>query len=117
MSADYLRETAALMRQRAEAAAHTAPSPWFVDGHEITTADQEPIEALSVLTSDIHWQEAHEQRVHVASWHPAVALAVADWLDWEADDVERFWAKTRARRLTVPRRALAVCRTYRGEMA
>ena len=31
------------------------------------------------------WQEDHADAEHVASWHPLVALAVADWLDTEAE--------------------------------
>jgi hypothetical protein len=86
MSAETLREAAVLMRARAEAVSATAPSPWFVAESEIVTDDEEPIEALSVITSNIHWRDAAAQRTHVASWHPAVALAVADWLDVFADE-------------------------------
>lgn len=77
MSAEILRRAATLMRERAEACAQTAPSPWFVSETEIVTDDEEPIETLSVVTSSLHWREAAEQRAHVASWHPAVALAGA----------------------------------------
>jgi len=65
MSAAVLREAAALMRERAEAAASnlgqpaTDPNTW----RGIGTGYREPI------------------KEHIASWHPAVALAVADWLD------------------------------------
>lgn len=87
----------------------SAPSPWFVSGFEIVTDDEEPIETISVLTSDLHWRDAGHQRAHVASWHPAVALAVADWLDDAAtlaDETGR-----------IDRHALAVARAYIGESA
>lgn len=106
MSAEVLREAARLMRERAGAAAFTAPSPWHVDGWEICTDDEEPIETISVVTSGLHWKEASEQRVHVASWHPAVALAVADWLDNEAE----WWAS--GERLN--HHALAAASAYLG---
>lgn len=33
--------------------------------------------------------QANDDAVHIASWHPAVALAVADWLDTAGADL---WA-------------------------
>lgn len=91
MSAEVLRRAAALMRERAEAAAVSAPSPWFVSEADIVTDDEEPIETLSVVTRVTHWRDAAAQRNHVASWHPAVARAVADVLDEEAQLLEG-WA-------------------------
>ena len=73
MSADLLREAAALMRERAELA---PPSPWKADvrsnGRAWLDVGDEP------HAWGMHgWPAA---AAHVASWHPAVALAVADWL-------------------------------------
>lgn len=107
-TATDLRRAARLMRERAEAASRTAPSPWIVQEMEICTDDQEPIEAISVVTSQIHWRDAAAQRAHVASWHPAVAVAVADWLDSVASVAERLGGTTEPR-------ALAVARAYLGE--
>ena len=85
MSAETLRRAAALMRERAEAATthpfgrswtasphgdvHTGYSEWICDSADGGTAE------------------------HIASWHPAVALAVADWLDAEARQIDAYLAK------------------------
>jgi hypothetical protein len=49
---------------------------------------------------------------HIASWHPAVALAVADWLDlianWRGPDGERRWDQSDSCDFA----ALAVARAY-----
>lgn len=83
MSADLLRRAAALIRDRAEAA---SPSPWkqacawrkgveFGDGPETKLAP-------------VHWGKARAANTeHIASWHPDIALAVARWLDYEADEI------------------------------
>lgn len=100
MSADVLREAARLIRARAEAVG----DDWYSAKAWATTAPMN----LPIERADAE---------HIASWHPDVALAVADWLDDEADDAERFQAQTRAPRLMVPRRALAVARAYLGGAA
>lgn len=69
MSAAVLREAAALMRERAEAA---TPGPW--------TYEDAP-NGFPPMVDKPHLSDAE----HIASWHPAVALAVADWLDAQAD--------------------------------
>ncbi len=51
----------------------------------------------------------HEHATHIASWHPLVALAVADWLDEVAADSHASldaW---------VEQAALKVARAYLGE--
>ena len=91
--ADLLRRAAALMRERAEAA---TPGPWVRSGSSIET-DHEcspshdcwPVGDTysgmkpdgSTYPRDLNRADAE----HIASWHPAVALAVADWLDAEAE--------------------------------
>jgi len=111
MNAEILRRAAALMRSRAEAATWTS-SPWGVD--EIGAvwaqeADGQPVPVASRATD----QDAE----HIASWHPTVALAVADWLDEAAEQAalldvalvaeeERSWAQ---------RRAHTVARAYLNE--
>lgn len=125
VTADLLREAAAKMRERAEAA---TPGPWHVcegDEHEGDWADErvsgpghEPIAALDSADyeSDPDEPSAENDAVHIASWHPAVALAVADWLDRAADLYaanpydDRFPGSETAR-------ALAIARAYLGRTA
>lgn len=84
MSADILRRAAALMRERAGAATQgawrfeTAPngfSPMVIGGGM----------AVADTFDKPHLSDAK----HIASWHPTVALAVADWLDTAGADI---WA-------------------------
>lgn len=95
MSAEKLRQAAALMRERAAAAtsgawvcrqehgrdytdegwSHIAVSAPVLDGGAVQDV---------ALTATLGWDapdEAVENSLHIASWHPAVALAVADLLD------------------------------------
>lgn len=79
MSADValLRRAASLMRERAETA---TPGPFSViDAGGWWTV--EGLERFRHLTNDVGFGEDRATAVHVASWHPAVALAVADLLD------------------------------------
>ena len=80
---ELLREAARLMRERATAA---TPSPWKV-------TDNRSIEApsgfrgrvvASVGAYESGWPSTPDAD-HIASWHPAVALAVAAWLESEAE--------------------------------
>lgn len=89
MSAERLREAAALMRSRAEGA---SPGPWSEYGYPVETVSGEGGEStvrdpdgfdVALLTSD-----QFDDCSHIASWHPAVALAVADVLDLAAQWVE-----------------------------
>lgn len=135
MSATVLREAAALMRKRAEAA---TPGPW-----EAIVCDSGI--SYRALTSDVvtaamgdhvanadhdgdaegpHGAEGADA-THIASWHPAVALAVADWLDFVAAGREALdmVAKHKGEPLPAPSsdlfrdteaRALAVATAYLG---
>ena len=93
VTADILRQAATLMRERAEAATEVWGVPvWRASLSEL--GDAEGYRRLPaymqphVATSDVHgsvvlaspWTD-QAPTVHAASWHPAVALAVADWLD------------------------------------
>ena len=89
--ADLLRRAAALMRERAEAAgsewnADVEPGDslhlWVTDCDPSDPTGETAMQRL-VGGADAPWSE------HIASWHPAVALAVADWLDVAARDL---WA-------------------------
>jgi hypothetical protein len=109
MTAEILRRAASLMRERATAAAKDAPPPWLADkpwspGQETEVRD---VERNSIAYSESGHNASMDATVapHVASWHPAVALAVADWLDAAAK---------------YPRQssqALAVARAYLGSDA
>jgi len=95
MSADLLREAAALMRERAETCAPDAtvgPVTWTstFDGSDQTTF------------------------IHYQSWHPAVALAVADWLEASALRADEVEADGMTYGGTDGRPALAVARAYLG---
>lgn len=80
MSAAVLREAAALMRERAEAA---RAGRWAADGDEVVA--RWSLGDVDVATCRGSIDEGNEINAeHIASWDPAVALAVADWLDAEA---------------------------------
>ena len=110
MSADTLRKAAALMRERAEAALR---GPWEALGSEhalgyfdvVQPADMDREIAARVWPSNAE---------HIASWHPAVALAVADWLDgvaWAIDSDDELAEPG----FGEPTAAFAVARAYLGE--
>ena len=94
MTADTLRRAAALMRDRAEAATQ---GPWrrVRSGGMVVTDDAESTcNPPKVLLVADRTREPNTQ--HIASWHPAVALAVADWLDseanrWESANDRHWW--------------------------
>jgi hypothetical protein len=88
MSAELLRRAAALMRERAG----TLPAgPWRTSGNsddQSFVQDAEQLLDVEVHVSDGYYSDfAGTVRAaeHIASWHPAVALAVADWLDYQAN--------------------------------
>ena len=112
VSAEVLREASALMRTRAEGAsagpwkrfgmAGVAGADWEIVDERRVECDgcNEPVALLGCATN--------ADALHIASWHPAVALAVADWLDACALVTEI--APDRHKGL-----ALAVARAYLGE--
>lgn len=126
MSAEELREAARLMRERAGKATPGVWEPWS----GATAGGGEYISAKSAsgkfhytfgispgLLGEEGWRVAERDAQHIASWHPAVALAVADWLDYCAgrrdrtsdarirlDEEEQAWY--------LP--ALAIARAYLG---
>lgn len=119
MSAEVLREAAALMRERAEAA---TPGPWFVPdaddeyvGPADVVGDGEPGERYIIC------EHAGCDATHIASWDPAVALAVAKLLDdtaetWEMCDLDALFRRSaHTIAVTYTRdHALAVARAYLG---
>lgn len=90
MSAEILRTAAALMRQRAEAATSSPWAHWHMlddDGCLEVFVPNGTMSTETVLEFKDHMdceecvRPTAEDAEHIASWHPAVALAVADWLD------------------------------------
>ena len=136
MSAEMLRKAAKEMRERAEAA---PTAPWTcretTHGDPANGPTHMVVENSHGLISDHDYDRwGGTSAVHIASWHPAVALAVADWLEAEADEFEKLAAQSTAINLllefadeTVAARigigyntltqALAVARAFLGEEA
>jgi hypothetical protein len=117
MTAEVLRQAAALMRERSEAA---TPGPWTntlgtlseVWQHESVGTDLmvcDTQDTYTIYPEDGPGEGAAEDAAHIASWHPAVALAVADWLDAAADSAEYLPPETGQ-----PSLALAVAHAYLG---
>lgn len=93
MSAAVLREAAALMRSRAEAV--TSGAQWTDGNYWITDYDPSDPSGQTAMQRLIGGMDAPDHE-HYSSWHPAVALAVADWLDGvalyvEAKDDEEYF--------------------------
>lgn len=86
-STETLRRAAALMRKRAEAA---TPGRWGIENRVILVAPEDVGgETVNVILGHVNQPgiaENERNAQHIASWHPAVALAVADWLERAADD-------------------------------
>lgn len=88
MSADVLRRAAALMRERAKSA-RAWDGNWQVHedkpGRVIEVKGDGWDDAIIASCIDYGGTEnGTEYAGHIASWHPAVALAVADWLEESA---------------------------------
>ena len=68
------------MRERAEGA---RAGRWFREGDEVR-ADWTLVRQVATCHGSIpEGNDANAE--HIASWHPVVALAVADWLTYVAD--------------------------------
>lgn len=89
MTAEMLRRAATLMRERATDAFHDNSRDLWTDMATIDPENEGWI-VCEQRQADVDWDTTvarlpydYEGRVarHIASWHPAVALAVADWLD------------------------------------
>ena len=97
MSADKLREAAKVLRERAEAA---TPGPWY---WEPPSPDDWPSADESLMSSGAASKHGGDEvvlsgwghdasgisgsdadRAYIATMHPGVGLALADWLDAEA---------------------------------
>jgi hypothetical protein len=115
-----IRRAATLMRERAEAATR---GPWEAEESDdcwqlfgAVTPHTHPLQLIKAPKHGTpyaeYWPHAADS-AHIASWHPLVALIVADWLD----------AATRAAELTEASgawlhpesHAFKVARAYLGE--
>lgn len=91
MSADELRQAAATLRERAEKA---ADGPWtfqtYGNGHPplVIGSDRGGDIAVAETLDKPHLSDAR----YIATVHPGVGLALADWLDAEAGIYERLEA-------------------------
>ena len=87
MSSELLRKAAALMRARAEKATpgdYGFVSKWTTPNQMLTRITQG---GRVVAESRSDGSNLHDLN-HLSYWHPAVALAVADWLDKAITDYE-----------------------------
>lgn len=111
--ADYLRETAALIRETAQAA---TPGPWGFAG-----TDNFGIAVHRGEHDTIALYAARDDARYIASWSPPVALAVADWLEDAAENLEMQAPGGELQRVWDMRvhiagdKALAVARAWRGD--
>jgi hypothetical protein len=116
MSVELLHEAAAAMRARAQAA---TPGPWepYENIHAETAAVEVGRGGFGVValpaTGRPDYGKANIE--HVATWHPAVALAVADWLEYEARCADRANTNHPGHDFGPDVHALAVARAYLGE--
>jgi len=120
VSAEILRRAASLMRERAEACLGDRPE-WFteVDGYDernIWTQRDEWDYAPQPVLSEHDLRKTPGAFDHFAAFTPAVALAVADWLDDVADTFQNDVG------FPAPEHQMAfapyrVARTYLGEIA
>lgn len=95
MSTEVLLRAASLMRERAEAVVMS----------EVAESRARRRAAAAIL--------GDPSADHIAAWNPAAALAVADWLDFQAEVERRLGGPDYETPADHP--ALAVARAYLGE--
>jgi hypothetical protein len=78
VSADLLRKAAEILRERAKAATQ---GEWKADGAEVHALFRGLGYYLAVIEDD---ETRPVDAAYIATMHPAVGLALADWLDDEA---------------------------------
>ena len=85
MTADRLRQAARVLRERAEA------TSWSPECGGWWRPDDQPPWAAKVAEADIDVAECRfpPNADYIATVHPGVGLALADWLDKTADDLAR----------------------------
>lgn len=109
MSAAIMRQAAALMRERAEAA---SPGPWHQmcmgsEGCQVLNDGHLRERKHVAFSGRKEWKADHADATYIASMHPFVAAALAEWLDAAAQawDERVEWDE-----------ALNVARAYLGEV-
>lgn len=96
---DLLRRAATQVRETAKAATE---GPWTPERKGVLDPD------------DIQFVETTRRDAsHIALWHPGVALAVAEWLDYTADHIEAVYVGQPLSRAT--HHAIATARALLGE--
>ena len=108
---DTIRRAAALMRGRAEGC---EPRRWHWEAMgEKRYPQRVSSDGNVALIAETFIDPAHRpyEAEHIASWHPLVALAVADLLDAAADDLDAD-----ERCLMTQAGVLKLARAYLGEM-
>jgi len=112
VTSDMLRAAAVLMRERGEAATNGGHGWRLVDlpgANEVwAPRDAADWDAFMVATTATRLNpnpgaQGHADAAHIASWHPAVALAVADLLDHAATHQVAFTPNVRPLLLDVAR--------------
>ena len=85
---DTIRQAAALIRDRAQMVPE--PSPWTVRSNRVVGTFRP---GVATAVADVYPTGGSPRQrataTHIASWHPDVALLVADWLDTAGADL---WA-------------------------
>ena len=84
MNADRLREAARVLRERAEVA---SPGHWSWERTEKTVTVYEPDEDAAIFEDEM---TLPEDAAFIATMHPGVALALADWIDEAGADYFAF---------------------------
>lgn len=78
MSAHELRRASDTLRERADQALGTDAAPWTMhDGGTYAEVLAAPSDGWKVAE-----YASHEAASYIATTHPGVGLALADWLDW-----------------------------------
>ena len=114
MSAELLRRAADQMRERAKA---VTPGPWTVENtgsHMHDSWAVADVERYQSYTNSVACGEDKPLADHIASWHPAVAVAVAEWLDATADNADAIGYDGPGQAGSPHAVALAVARAYLG---
>ena len=125
--AEELRTAAKLMRERVQGA---TAGPWTVreeHGRDIADEGWSDVRvvrpgagvAITYLSNVLEGSPHEDNAAYIASMHPGVALAVADWLEAEADraaEIDGFEdSASYPLMLAGFRHSLAVARAYLGE--
>ena len=89
MTADRLRQAARVLRERAEAA---TPGPWLTHDEDGDPYIAPPATGALLITAH-PLEVARANAAYIATMHPGVGLALADWLEAQADLSERGYTQ------------------------